>query len=283
MAGSAYNFAKALGLKPSQESIEKEYNRLYRNLVRSVRGYTKRGISTAFFKLPEKPMNITEGSIRSLQKKVVEWKYYTGKTLTPDKQKLLPKDITRSFTHNLKELSRIQRSKSKLSDEIRDAIIKNREELENRLEEKNKENPDYIKMKEEGISYQRIPDSTTNKALQLYQMADEAYAEATRRLAERDSSRNWYFVQLKAEESLRSFNDAGIKDFSRLFSFKVSHSGRDWSDIVDTFDTALYDSHQLDEDHRFTDIMHALTGDPRNLTAAERREYDDILHDLGLT
>ena len=76
---STYNFLKGLGQKIPQKVLEQEYKRVRRNLVRSVKGYAKRGYDVLFFDIPDQPKRITEGSLRRLNKAVNEWKYYTGR------------------------------------------------------------------------------------------------------------------------------------------------------------------------------------------------------------
>lgn len=280
---STYQFLKGLNQKIPSKVVKQEYNRIYRNLKRSVYGYVKKGVSTSFFKLPSKPKKITEASLRRLQKSVAEWKYYTGQRLTDEEYKSLPSNISRSFQHNIKELNRRVNKQSKLSKDVEDAIKKYREELDQQVRDKNKDNPDYQKMLEEGYDVEYIPDVVTNEAINLYNMAETAYAEATAELAKGNHNRNWWLVQLKAETALEAFADAGVREYSRLFSFNIRHSNREYADIVDTFDAALYDSDQLDKDERFSNIMTLMTGNPKNLTARERREYDDIRDSLGLT
>lgn len=280
---STYQFLKGLNQKIPNKVVKQEYNRIYRNLKRSVYGYVKKGVTTSFFKLPSKPKKITEASLRRLQKSVVEWKYYTGQRLTEEEYKSLPSNISRSFQHNIKELNRRANKQSKLSKDVEDAIKKYREELDQQVRDKNKDNPDYQKMLEEGYDIDYIPDVVTNEAINLYNMAETAYSEATGELAKGNHNRNWWLVQLKAETALEAFADAGVREYSRLFSFNIRHSNREYADIVDTFDAALYDSDQLDKDERFSNIMSLMTGNPKNLTARERREYDDIRESLGLT
>lgn len=280
---STYQFLKGLNQKIPSKVVKQEYNRIYRNLKRSVYGYVKKGVSTSFFKLPSKPKKITEASLRRLQKSVAEWKYYTGQRLTDEEYKSLPSNISRSFQHNIKELNRRVNKQSKLSKDVEDAIKKYREELDQQVRDKNKDNPDYQKMLEEGYDVEYIPDVVTNEAINLYNMAETAYTEATAELAKGNHNRNWWLVQVKAETALEAFADAGVREYSRLFSFNIRHSNREYADIVDTFDAALYDSDQLDKDERFSNIMTLMTGNPKNLTARERREYDDIRDSLGLT
>lgn len=268
-----------------KRSLETEYNRIYKNLRRSVYGYVKRGISTSFFQLPKKPKRVTEASIRALQKKQAEWKYYTSQKLTDEEYKMLPKNISRAFKHNISELSRRSREKAKISSEFDAAIKKYRQDLEERIEEKNKYNEDYKKMVEEGYSIARIPDRVTNDALGLYIMAENVYNEATDALSRGDSSRNWWFVQYKAETAMNTFLDMGIHEYGTLYSFNIKHNnqGRTYSDISATLDTALYDSEQLDYEERFSKIIACMVGDPKHLTAEERKQYDEIRESLGFT
>lgn len=282
---SNYQFLKGLNQKIPQKVLEEEYSRLYKNLKRSVYGYVKRGISTSFFRLPAKPKKITQASIRALQKNISEWKYYTGRKLTSEEYKSLPSNISRAGKHNISDLSRMARTQSRVSAEIDEAISQYRKDLEEKIAEKNSNNPDYQKMIDEGYFIGDIPDSVTNEALGLYIMSENVYYEATDALAKGDRTRNWWFIQLKAETAMSSFTNMGVQEYGRLYSFNIQHNkqGMTYSEITDILDEALYDSEQLDHDGRFSNILNCMIGDPRKLNAEERRQYDEIREALGLT
>lgn len=264
-------------------TLKEKYNKLYRNLKRSVYGYVKRGISTSFFKLPKKPKRVTRASIRALEKSIAEWKYYTAQKLTEEEYKMLPANISRQGKHNISEMSRMAHKRSKISKEVEDAIKDYRRDLEEKIVEKNKNNEDYQKMIDEGYDIGDIPDVITNEAINLYNMAEYAYSEAADGIARGDNKRNWYLVMLKAEEALQAFNDAGLIEYSRLFSFNLKHCGRAYSSIVEVFDAALYDSEQLDYGDRFSNIMKCMIKEPKNMNARTRKEYAEIMEALGLT
>ena len=99
MAGSTYQFLAGLGKKIPQKVLNNEYNRIYKNLVRSVRGYAKRGFDVMFFDIPDKPKKITPGSLKKLQKAVNEWHYYTGRG-SVDVSQLGPNVQSSSYTAN---------------------------------------------------------------------------------------------------------------------------------------------------------------------------------------
>ena len=283
---TTYNFLKGLGQKIPQKEIEKEYNRIRKNLIRSVRGYSKKGISSSsFFQIPDKPKKITEGSLRKLEKSVAEWKYYTGRKLTEEEYQSLPKDITRAFQHNIGENAKRVAKLTRIDKEVQEAAQKYREDLEDQIYEKNKDNPEYQQMLEEGYSIATIPDRVTNDALGLYVKCENVFYEASDALANGDHTRNWWFIQLKAETAMSAFLNMGVQEYGSLYSFNIQHNkqGITYEEITDVLDTALYDSNQLDKDDRFSKIINLMIGDPRKLNAEERRQYDEIREALGLT
>lgn len=236
MKGNTYNFLKGLGQKIPQSVKNQEYNRIRRNLVRSVKGYAKRGFDVSFFNIPEKPKKITEGSINKLLNAVNEWKYYTGRPADVSK---LSRDVQKTGKFASRNIGSLAG---------RD-IAKKRQQaqaLQNILNEDialaNKDNPWYQKAISEGVDINALPRDTDNLAIKLYEIAEEALDPGSARTGRQEAL--FSVVGLKASISIQRFDDMGVlnSDYNVIYSFNLSQL--DFVAIANEFEAWLWASDQ---------------------------------------
>lgn len=272
MAGSTYQFLAGLGKKIPQKVLNDEYNRLYRNLVRSVKGYAKRGFDVMFFDIPDKPKKITPGSLKKLQKAVNEWHYYTGRG---------PVDVSQLGPNVQKTGQMAERNIGSIAG--RD-IAKKRQQAEatRALIEKNKNNEFYRQAVAEGYDISQLPTDNENLALKLYEIAEEALGVDKGKTGRQQAL--FAVVNLKAELSIRTFDDMGVLDptQSKVYSFNLSLV--DFETLANAFEAWLWASDQYtDIDTSPLDrVVQAMTTNHDDLpfsakaAVAESNEYEDI-------
>lgn len=247
---------------------EQEYKRLRKNLLQSIRGYSKQGIYVAFFKVPAVPKKITEGSLRRLQKTVDEWKYITGRGTAeglPARVSKIEAGILQQ-SRNLKELGTLRIS-------------------EDEFEEINKDNPEWANALDDGYEFDDIPDAVSNEAIQFYDMAQEAIFNAQMELSKKritTRQRNyWRLVLWRGNFAIDGFTDIDLQKKSTLFSFNVREKGV-MSDMIDKMTKFLYESGQT-EFELYDTVIDSLVFEPDVLTFEKKKQLAKIKEDLGLT
>lgn len=237
MKGSAYNFLKGLGAKVPQKVITSEYNRIRRNLVRSVKGYEKKGFDVSFFDIPEKPKKITQSSINKLNKAVNEWKYYTGQKGVD--VSMLGPNVTKTGQYASRNIGSkagqdiaVKRQQAKAIQDIIGA--------EDELFDRN--NEWYKKAVEEGYDIAGLPRDTDNLAIKIYEIAEEALDPGEARTGRQQAL--FSVVQLKATLSIQRFDDMGVLDptYNVIYSFNLSQL--DFVAIATEFESWLWASDQ---------------------------------------
>lgn len=229
---STYQFLKALDQKIPQKVLEQEYNRIYKNLVRSVRGYAKKGFDVLFFDIPDKPKKITQGSLRKLENAVNEWKYYTGRPGV-DASKL-GKNVQKTGKYAERNIGSIAGKD----------IAKKRQQARatRELIEANKDNQYYKQMRDMGYDLSQIPSDMDNLAIKIYEIAEEALQAGDGKTSRQQAL--FSVVNLKATLSLQAFDDMGVLDeeLSKVYSFNLALI--DFESLAMRFEAWLWASDQ---------------------------------------
>ena len=295
-----------------QELREREYIKGYRQLKKSINRYFQRGIQTKWFKMPTSPdklSRVTEGSMRQLQKKQAEWKYYTGKKMTAEERSLLPKgiqktkykvktgkkdaagnEIYKEVDHNIgrqaqeraearkmankflkAEEKRLQAEKEQ---EIADAVADN-EFDDNDLAERNADNPEYQQALDEGYDLSDMVSQGTNEALSLINLCYVVMEDAIGHIFDSDNDRNWEQVKENCETALGYFTDAGVRENAIKFSFYLRKNSS-YEEVASNLIAILYDSLQFNKSEFDEVVLNALTQEPTSMTDKDRREFEDL-------
>jgi len=229
---STYEFLKALNQKIPKKVVEQEYNRIYKNLVRSVKGYAKKGFDVLFFDIPDRPKKITEGSLRKLKNAVNEWKYYTGR---PDV------DVSK-LGKNVQKTGKF--AERNIGSKVGRDIAKKRQQTRaiEELIEKNKDNPYYREAVKAGYNISDLPNDTDNLAIKMYEIAEEALDSGDGKTSRQQAL--FSVVGKKAELSIQRFNDMGVLDteLSKVYSFNLSLI--DFESLAMAFEAWLWASDQ---------------------------------------
>ena len=276
---NTYKFLKGLNQKVPQKVLEAEYKRVRSNLLRSIRGYEKRGFDVSFFDIPEKPKRITEGSLRRLQNSVNEWKYYTGRPGVDSSK--LGSNVQKTGKFAYRNIG---------ARSGRDIAIKRQQAkaLESLIDEDfklaNKDNPYYQKAIDEGIDITKLPRDTDNLAIKIYEIAEEALDQGEAKTGRQQAL--FSVVGLKATLSIQRFNDIGVLDpnYNVVYSFNLSQL--DFVAIANEFETWLWASDQYGQPNMsgLEKVIDYMTKSQKNLSffmkqklaeAAAEEDYED--------
>lgn len=236
---SIIDAVKFFGQKPSKKLIEKEYTKLRKNLVRSIKYYQKKGYNIDFITVPEKPKRITEGSLRKLAKVVNEWNYYTGRG--PVNPEMLSSRVEKSGEYAYRNLAspvaKSIKAKQSQSKQLQSNIDKE-------IELKNVDNPFLQQALAQGISISDMPREEDNLAIKIYEIAEAALDPGSARNGNQQAL--FEVVQRKAQLSIMRFDDMGVLDpeYNIIYSFNLSQ--QDFYAIAEEFEAWLWSSDQYD-------------------------------------
>lgn len=265
---NTYKFLKGLNQKVPQKVLEAEYKRVRSNLLRSIRGYEKRGFDVSFFDIPEKPKRITEGSLRRLQNSVNEWKYYTGRPGVDSSK--LGSNVQKTGKFAYRNIG---------ARSGRDIAIKRQQAkaLESLIDEDfklaNKDNPYYQKAIDEGIDITKLPRDTDNLAIKIYEIAEEALDTGDGKTGRQQAL--FSVVGLKATLSIQKFNDIGVLDpkYSAEYSFNLSQ--QDFVAIANEFEAWLWASSQYGQPDMsgLKKVVDCMVTPQKNLSFFQKQQF----------
>lgn len=274
----------------SKKQIEQEYEKLYKNLKRSVNRQFKQGIIniSKFFRLPAMPAKITKTELNKLKKKKLEWDYYMGRTLTGEEAKSLGPDVTRAGGQNIREQhNRIQRAireAEKWSQEKAEEEAKKQRISDEDLEKLNRDNEDWKKAQEEGFNWDYFPDNETNDKLGLIQICNDAIQEAYDQLnSGKGNKAKWTRIKENGEICLGWLTDAGAaSDMQEWYLFNLQVSGT-YEQVASDLEDMIYDSNQVQYEEYDEKILKVMSKQPKKLSSTERKRLDNIREKLGMT
>ena len=296
---STYRFIKGLGGQPGQSEIEKEYWRQRKSLLEDIRKYRSRGI-VVDFDVPEIPKNITEGSIRVLEREHNHFRYITGREMRTSVTDPEHKKVPRSEKWERSEGRDITIQNAKYL-QARALSRKHETELAAKRAELERENLDNIfwdAAQLEGYKWEDLPSDTENYALKLMMIAADAlnpedstakkYRAQTKRKYNRKKAYSFNenqkalfsVVQKKAQLAYQQFQNMGIGDpnlpeKNKQYSKNLE---RDFADIAKRFEEWLWESDQY-SNPVMTGLeiaMIALNRTQRQSGAQKRKQAEEI-------
>lgn len=294
---STYRFIKGLGGQPDQNEIKKEYYKIRKSFLEDIRKYRNRGINVDI-NIPDIPKNITEGSIRMLEKEHNHLRYITGREM---RASVTNRDL-------------IPRSEKWERSEGRDITIQNDKFLQARalsrkheaeiaakraeIERENLDNIFWDAAQLEGYKWEDLPSDTENYALKLMMIAADAlnpedstakkYRAQTKRKYNRKKAYSFNenqkalfsVVQKKAQLAYQQFQNMGIGDpnlpeKNKQYSKNLE---QDFAKIAKKFEDWLWESDQY-SNPVMTGLeiaMIALNRTQRQSGAQKRKQADEI-------
>lgn len=311
---STYRFIKGLGGQPGQNEIEKEYWRQRKSLLEDIRKYKNRDIKLqekfevgpdkkkiqVDIKVPEIPKNITEGSIRVLEKEHNHLRYITDRELrasvTDPEHKYVPRDEKwekiEGYNVRIQNAKYLQAQALSRKQEIE--LAQKRAEIERQ----NLDNAFWEAAQLEGYKWEDLPSDTENYALKLMMIAADAlspedstakkYRSQTKRKYNRTKAYSFNanqkalfsVVKKKAQLAYQQFQNMGIGDpnlpeKNKQYSKNLE---QDFAKIAKRFEEWLWESDQY-SNPVMTGLemaMIALNRTQRQSGAQKRKQANEI-------